>query len=132
MEAVLVTVGIPPRSLSPNARVHWAVKMKATKKALVESWAQCQIAMHEQGVKGGWKGAFCQATWFARDSRRRDRDNLQFMLKATLDGLVHGGLLIDDDNLIPYPVVIAVDSKRPRVELQLKETDGTARQEPLL
>jgi Holliday junction resolvase RusA-like endonuclease len=132
MEALHVTVAIPPRSLSVNSRVHWGVRAKATKNARVESWAQCQIAMHEQGVKGGWKGAKCQATWFARDSRRRDRDNLLGMLKATFDGLVDGGLLIDDAGIIHYPLVLAVDSKRPRVELQLKETDGTARQEPLL
>lgn len=125
-EALLVTVSLPARTLQPNARVHWAVRMKATRKARVEAWASCQVAMHEQGVQGQWKAAECRAVWFARDSRRRDRDNLLATLKATFDGLVDGGLLVDDAGLTHLPLAVEVDSKRPRVELHLKETDGEA------
>ena len=125
-EALLLTVSIPPRTLSPNARVHWAVKMKATRKSRVEAWAAVQVAMHEQNVKGGWKGAECRVVWFARDSRRRDRDNLLSSLKATFDGLVDGGLLVDDAGITHLPLAVEVDSKRPRVELHLRQTDGEA------
>ena len=125
-EALLLTVSIPPRTLSPNARVHWAVKMKATRKSRVESWAAVQIAMHEQSVNGGWNGAECRVVWFARDSRRRDRDNLLASLKATFDGLVDGGLLVDDAGITHLPLQIEVDNRRPRVELHLRQTDGEA------
>lgn len=132
MEAVLVTVGIPPRSLSPNARVHWAVKMKAAKRARVDSWAACQIAMHEQNAKGGWKTASCHTRWFARDSRRRDRDNLLATLKSTFDGLVDGGLLVDDAGITHMPLTVEIDPKNPRVELHLRQTDGETQEQPLL
>lgn len=123
-EALLLTVSIPPRTLSANARAHWAVKMKATKKTRIESWASVQIAMHEQQVKGGWKTADCQVVWFARDARRRDKDNLLHSLKATFDGLVDGGLLVDDAGITHLPLSIEIDPTRPRVELHLRQTDA--------
>lgn len=130
MEALLVTVSMPPRSLSPNARVHWAVKMKATRKARTEAWAACQVAMHEQNTKGGWKAGACKVVWYARTNARRDRDNCLAMLKPTFDGLVAGGVLVDDCGLIHLPMAMQVDSKNPRVELHLRETDGS--ETPLL
>jgi len=124
-EALLLTVSIPPRTLSPNARTHWSIRAKATKKARIESWASVQIAMHEQQVQGRWLAAECRVVWFARDSRRRDRDNLLATLKATFDGLVDGGLLVDDAGITHLPLAIEVDSKRPRVELHLRQTDAS-------
>jgi len=119
-DVLTVTVGLPARTLSANARVHWAVKMKATKRARIESWASAQIAMHEAGEKGGWKESTCQVHWYARDNRRRDKDNCLSSLKATFDGLVDAGLLKDDSALTHLPLLIFVDSKNPRVELLLK------------
>jgi Holliday junction resolvase RusA-like endonuclease len=100
--------------------------MKAKRAARVEAWAAVQVAMHEQSVAGKWKAAECRVVWFARDSRRRDRDNLLATLKATFDGLVDGGLLVDDAGITHLPLAVEVDSKRPRVELHLRQTDGEA------
>jgi len=124
MEALHVTIPIPPRSLSVNSRVHWAVRMKATKRCRVDAWAAVQVAMHEQGVKGKWTHCECRVVWYARCNRRRDKDNLLASLKATFDGLVDGGLLIDDAGITHLPLSIDVDPRNPRVELHLKETDG--------
>ncbi len=124
-DVLTVTVSTPARLLSPNARAHWAVRAKATKRARVEAWAACQVAMHEAGVKGGWTAATCAVHWFARDSRRRDRDNCLASLKATFDGLVDGGLLKDDSALTHLPLVLLVDTRNPRVELQLREGEAT-------
>lgn len=77
--------------------------------------------MHEYDVKGKWQAAECHVRWYARDSRRRDRDNCQASLKATFDGLVDAGLLADDQNLIHMPLRILVDSKNPRVELIIEQ-----------
>lgn len=122
-DVLTVTVGIPARTLSPNARSHWAVKAKATKRARVESWAAAQVAMHEANQKGAWKEATCQVHWYARDSRRRDKDNCLASLKATFDGLVDAGLLHDDSALTHLPLVLMVDTRNPRVELILKRWD---------
>ena len=119
-DVLTVTVGIPARTLSPNARCHWAVKAKANKRSTEEAWAACQIAMHEANEKGGWTEATCQVHWFARDNRRRDKDNCLASLKPTFDGLVDGGLLKDDSALTHLPLVLLVDTRNPRVELHLK------------
>ena len=125
MEALIVTVAIPPRSLSPNARVHYRRKAEDFKKTKIHTGEQTQIAMHEHNVKGGWMYADCRVFWYARCARRRDRDNLNATLKAVFDGLVVGGLLIDDDNLTHLPMRVEVDARNPRVELHLRETDGS-------
>jgi len=122
-EVLTVTVSIPSRTLSPNARCHWAVKAKANKKARIEAWAQAQIAMHEAEEKGGWREATCQAHVYVRDNRRRDKDNALASLKATFDGLVDAGLLHDDSALTHLPLLFIVDPKNPRVELVLKRWD---------
>lgn len=123
-EVLTVTVGIPARTLSPNARCHWAVKAKATKRARVEAWASAQVAMYEANVKGGWKEATAEVHWYARDVRRRDKDNCLASLKATFDGLVDAGLLHDDNAITHLPLVILVDSKNPRVEIHLKKYEA--------
>lgn len=120
-EALTVTVGIPARTLSPNSRPHWSIRMKAVKRARTESWAAAQVAMYEANVKGGWTDATCAVVWHARDSRRRDKDNCLASLKATFDGLVDAGLLKDDNAITHLPLVILVDHKNPRVELQLNQ-----------
>jgi crossover junction endodeoxyribonuclease RusA len=97
------------------------VKFKAVKRARTEAWAAAQVAMYEADVKGGWKDATCEVHWFARDARRRDKDNCLASLKAVFDGLVDAGLLRDDNALTHLPLVILVDAKNPRVELLLNE-----------
>lgn len=60
------------------------------------------------------------ATFFSKDNRRRDVDN---MLSTTLDALRHAGVLEDDNwQLIPHLTLSgALDKKRPRVELMIVE-----------
>ena len=123
-DTLTVTIGLPPRVLSPNARVHWSIAMKAKKKARVEAWAQAQVAMHEAGEKGGWKEATCAAHFYYATNRRRDKDNCLASLKATFDGLVDSGLLQDDSALTHLPTVLLTDAKNPRVELHLKRWEN--------
>ena len=123
-DVLTVTVSTPARTLSPNSRVHWAVKHKATKRARVESWAATQVAMYEANVKGGWQTCDIAVHFYARDNRRRDRDNILASLKATFDGLVDAGLLKDDAGITHLPMVMLVDTRNPRVELQIKRTEA--------
>lgn len=122
-DVLTVVVGTPSRVLNPNGRSHWAVKAKANKRARTESWAAAQIAMYEANEKGGWVEATCQVHWYARDNRRRDKDNCLASLKPTFDGLVDAGLLKDDSALTHLPLVLMVDPRNPRVELILKRWD---------
>ena len=122
-DVLTVMVSLPARVVSPNSRVHWAVRAKAVKKQRIEAWASAQVAMGEADEKGGWREATCQAHWYARDQRRRDKDNALASLKATFDGLVDAGLLHDDSALTHLPLVFLVDAKNPRSELILKRWD---------
>ena len=79
--------------------------------------------MGEVDEKGAWREATCQVHWYARDQRRRDKDNALASLKATFDGLVDAGLLHDDSALTHLPLVFMVDPKNPRIELILKRWD---------
>lgn len=56
------------------------------------------------------------ATFYCKDNRRRDLDN---MLSTTLDALRHAGVLEDDNwQLIPEITLRgALDKKNPRVEI---------------
>lgn len=62
------------------------------------------------------------ATFYCKDNRRRDLDN---MLSTCLDALRHGGVLEDDNwQLIPEVVIRgALDKKHPRVEITIKQIE---------
>ena len=60
-----------------------------------------------------------QATFYFRDLRRRDRDNLLASLKAAFDGLADAHILEDDSGLVHLPVRIEKDRENPRVELEI-------------
>lgn len=120
---IKITVSLPTSPLSPNSRCHWAVKAKATKRARIEAWAMAQVAMYESNVSGEWVAAACQCLWFARDNRRRDRDNCLSSLKATFDGLADARLLVNDAGLVHLPLRIFTDPKNPRIELILNQIE---------
>jgi crossover junction endodeoxyribonuclease RusA len=120
-DVLTVTIGVPQRVLSPNARCHWGVKARATKRARVEAWAATQVAMYEANVKGGWVEATAEVHWYARQDRKRDTDNCLASLKAYFDGIVDAGLLRDDNAITHLPLVLLVDPKNPRVEIHMKK-----------
>lgn len=57
--------------------------------------------------------------FFFKDKRRRDIRNFEAGMKAAYDGLVDGGLIIDDnaDVLTHEPTVFDIDPVAPRVEI---------------
>jgi Holliday junction resolvase RusA-like endonuclease len=77
----------PP--LTSNQRLHWAAKAKITAKVRAEAaevFAQDRPAERVEVT----------LTWFVKDKRRRDADNLVPTLKALCDGLVDAGIVPDD------------------------------------
>jgi len=60
-----------------------------------------------------------QATYYHSCRRRRDPDNHIAKLKYAIDGLVIGGLLVDDDKITLKPVQFAIDKEHPRLELSI-------------
>lgn len=87
-----VTLGWPPKELSPNARGHWSKKAKAAKAYRKACWA---LAL-EAGIKADWEGeVHLWLTFFPPDRRHRDDDNCIAAFKSGRDGLADA-LKIDD------------------------------------
>ena len=63
-----------------------------------------------------WENAKLQATYYHKDKRRRDRDNLAAMLKYAYDGIA-AALGVDDYGFRPEMPKVDVDKEDPRLEI---------------
>ena len=74
----------PPSDLSPNARVHWAVRAKAAKK--YKTW--CLLAFFRCDDQTVWEGKKAFKIEFQPPSARRgDLDNMLSAIKPGIDAL---------------------------------------------
>lgn len=78
----MITLPWPPKELSPNARVHWAVKARAFKAYRLECWAE--FAGHRAQLRGRNVFSF---TFHPPSHRRTDLDNCFASVKAAIDAL---------------------------------------------
>jgi Holliday junction resolvase RusA-like endonuclease len=85
---------LPDPDLSPNKRLHYMAIYRAKAAAKMDAIA---LVMAQGKPDHPYEKAHITITWVARDKRRRDTDNLFSSMKAYIDGLVHVGLLKDDD-----------------------------------
>lgn len=112
-----ITLPLPARGLSPNARYHWRAKGRLTKRA---RWlakvrtAEAIAAASAPPAVSGYSLAF-----FYPDRRHRDDDNAQASTKAYRDGIADA-LGIDDHaiRLASVPT-FATDPANPRLEITL-------------
>ena len=86
---------LPYPELSPNARVHWAVKAKATKVLRAEVY---WLAWEEHIQGPPMEQAVISYEFTVTSKRRRDLDNLVASMKAAQDGLVDAGVIRADDS----------------------------------
>ena len=127
MPSLTVTLSLPPKALSPNARTHWAPKAKAVAAYRGEAKLVARGAIREAGldVPPGWGDEIMvRATFWFRVNRRRDRDNAQASLKSALDGIAEA-LGIDDSRFVLASAELRVDRDRPRVEVVLAPTQSS-------
>lgn len=118
---IKIITKIPSAALSPNSRSHWRVKHRASKSVKKATAAGVQIALLIDGKPEGipWHKVELQATYYHKCKRRRDPDNLIALLKYPIDGLVMGGLLVDDDQITLKPVQRLIDKDNPRLEMTI-------------
>lgn len=115
MTTLTITLPLPDKVLSPNARCHWAVKSKAVSKYRN---AAIWICLTEaKGHRLQWSQAKYTARFYFPTSRRRDADNAIASLKSALDGVADAGLVINDSGLWPERPEFHTDKKNPRVEI---------------
>lgn len=114
-EQIVITMPLPSRELSPNARIHWAKKARAVKKHR----ADALVAAVANGQRPKWKQARAATIFYVKDKRRRDADNALASCKPIFDGIVDAGVLADDAGLSHAPIVFVVDKKNPRVTITI-------------
>lgn len=114
------TLPIPHKSLSPNARVHWATKAKHTRTFRRLAYATAIMSLWGT-IKTKWPAATIQMTFFWPTNRRRDKDNADASMKAARDGFADAGIVVNDCAFVTLPSVFAVDKNNPRVEVEILE-----------
>lgn len=97
-----VTLPWPPKDLSPNARVHWAVKSKAAKAYRAACYALCKEAKLQKPETEGRLHLWID--FYPPDRRHRDDDNMIAAFKNGRDG-VADALRVDDKRFICHPFV---------------------------
>ena len=112
---VRITLPLPARALSPNARQHWAAKAKAVKQA--RATAKMAAIRATRGKPPRWERAEVRTTFYWPDRRRRDADNAISSCKALLDGIADAGIVLDDVGFILHPPAMTKDALNPRVEV---------------
>lgn len=114
-ESFTIVLDLPPRELSPNARVHWSRLYRAKK-----SYGDAAYAMIlERGVPAScpWTKARARAAfYFAKEppgGKRRDADNYAAMLKCVHDQFQAAGVIVNDAGLQHEPVSLTVNPECP-------------------
>jgi Holliday junction resolvase RusA-like endonuclease len=110
-----ITLPLPERACSPNARCHWAVKAKAVKN------------MRTAGLVAGSKSMVRYTSpvidmiVYSKVRRGRDRDNAIACAKGAVDGLADAGLFANDKLVRWGTVEFDIDKDNPRIVLFIKE-----------
>lgn len=119
--AIKITLPLPPRTLSPNGRCHWATKARAVKKYRSDAKVAALAAMNEAGVNPpNWNAAKASVTFYKRTAHKGDSDNLTASLKAGFDGIADAGVIANDAGLMPMPPTVSKDAANPRVEIVIE------------
>jgi len=109
-----ITLPLPSRNLSPNARLNWRIvagfKVQARRLAKLETFQQVGICAF-----AGYRLDFFWPT-----KRRRDKDNAAAMCKAYLDGVADCSSQ-DDSDWDFDGVRFAIDRDNPRLEIVFTE-----------
>ena len=105
----------PHKSLSPNARIHWAPKAKLT----ASYRSECGWRARAQGVyPTDADRVRMTITFCPPDARRRDMDNLVASTKALRDGLMDALGVDDSKFIVTYAIGDIEKGGLVRVEIQ--------------
>lgn len=112
---------LPPPALSPNRlrTLHWSERSAIMRSAREEvGW----LAKSAWGDSKPLERARISYTFFLKDRRRRDLDNLLAACKPYTDGLIDAGVIFYDDiTHLEYGNVCAVHSDCDRTIITIEE-----------
>lgn len=98
-ESFTVDLPLPPKSLSPNARVHWGVRAKATKIYREACYVLFSIAKPKDWKAGQvWIDMRYQAFRGCGGYHAKDQANAQSSTKALIDGMQDAGVMPSDSH----------------------------------
>ena len=106
MTTPVIVLPWPNATLSPNAKPHWAVKMKAVKQARKDGF---NCAKEAYGICSlpflGYEGKLhLWVDFYPPTKRDYDDDNLLGRIKGNRDGIADF-LLINDSRFISHPMI---------------------------
>jgi len=119
---MFLTLPIPDKALSPNARPHWAAKARAAKQARHQGHAAVLIS----GQAAPAPPLVMHVAWYSKSAHpnhRTDDDNMWSSLKNHRDGIADG-LGVNDRDIRQGRMVYGVDKARPRVEITVEAQAG--------
>ena len=122
MNSITITIPIPHRALSPNARTHWATKAKKVKAARGVAWWYAKV--DADWTPTHWPNAISTVVWYAKTATHPDPDNALAMLKPYFDGMADAGVLANDRNLAHNPIRFEKDRANPRVQITITRVGG--------
>lgn len=102
------------RPLTLNARQHWAVKAREVRQLRGDTL----LLLRSQRI-GHHDRVDVALTYYPKDRRRRDSDNLVATLKVACDAMIDAQIVDDDDpaHMVKHMPVIAAPDGDPRLEL---------------
>lgn len=118
MTSITITVPMPSTKLSPNARIHWAVRAKLTRAARKAAYGAALVALASRRPPGWIKAKLEVRAYFATLAFP-DPTNFPMSLKAVIDGIADSGIIADDKGLWPERPIFRKDKTNPRVELTI-------------
>jgi hypothetical protein len=118
MKTLTITLPLPDRRLSPNARVHWAVKARLVKAHRIRAKL---AALSIAGYTPAWEKASLHSEWRFPTARFWDADNCIASLKSYIDGIADAGLVANDRAIWPERPTMAKDKDNPCVVLTLTQ-----------
>lgn len=111
-----ITLPIPDKRLSPNARTHWRKKSQITR--LHRTRARL-LTLAAGVTPAAYLYRLYSLQFYFPDARRRDDDNAAASCKAYRDGIADA-LLIDDHALsMAAAPQMLIDRQNPRLEITL-------------
>ena len=120
MKSITITVPLPDKALSPNARCHWRRIAEEKRMARDVANIKARFALNLEPAPR-WDKARAQVTFYWPDKRRRDADNAMASLKAVVDGIADAGIVANDSGIWPERPVFETDARNPRVVITLTE-----------
>lgn len=115
---ITITIPLPPKECSPNARCHYHAKARAVRD--YRTRAKLETLSELDGEKPRFAKAQTEISWYTKTNTRPDADNALASLKAALDGVADAGFLSSDRGLSHAPIWFGVDKAKPRVLLTIR------------